>query len=104
MYRSHVIDAAATVAAAEAVRQWGYLANASYRLGPTASLALTGSRQLTQGNATQSGTELKSISLNYSDQLGRRTSAALSARYSVFNSSTNPYREAAITASLSQRF
>ena len=102
--RSHVIDAAATVAAAEAVRQWGYLANASYRLGPTASLALTGSRQLTQGNATQAGTELKSISLSYSDQLGRRTSAALSARYSVFNSSTNPYREAAITASLSQRF
>ena len=101
---SRVLDAAAITPANQDTRQWGYLANASYRLTPTASVALTGSRLLTQANATQSGTELKSLSLSLSDQLGRRTSASISVRYSVFNSATDPYREAGITASLSQRF
>ena len=101
---SRVIDATAVTPSGRDTRQWGYLANASYRLTPTASLALTGSRLLTQPTATQSGTELKSLSLSLRSQLARRTSASLSARYSVFNSATNPYREAAITASLSQRF
>ena len=101
---SRVLDAAAITPANQDTRQWGYLANASYRLTPTASVALTSSRLLTQANATQSGTELKSLSLSLSDQLGRRTSASISVRYSVFNSATDPYREAGITASLSQRF
>ena len=59
---------------------------------------------LTQGTDTRAGTELKSATLTWSDQLGRRTTASLSLRYSVFNSTTDPYREGAITASLSQRF
>ena len=101
---SRVIDAAAATPTGQDTRQWGYLANASYRLTPTASLALTGSRLLTQATATQGGTELKSLSLSLSDQLARRTSASISARYSVFSSATVPYREAAISASLSQRF
>ncbi len=99
-----VIDAAAVSSINQNASQWGYMANASYRLTPDASLALTGSRLLTQGNATRNGTNLKSLSLSLSGQLARRTSASVSARYSVFNSDTNPYREAAITASLSQRF
>ncbi len=102
--KSRVIDATATTATLEDTRQWGYVATASYRLSPTANLALTGSRLLTQATSTQGGTELKSLSLSYGDQLGRRTSASLSARYSVFNSALSPYREAAVTASLSQRF
>ena len=101
---SRVIDAAAATPTGQDTRQWGYLASASYRLTPSASLALTGSRLLTQATATQGGTELKSLSLSLSSQIARRTSASVSARYSVFNSATNPYREAAITASLSQRF
>lgn len=101
---SRVIDAAAITPTSQDTRQWGYLANASYRLSPTETLALTGSRLLTQATASQGGTELKSLSLSLSSQLARRTSAALSVRYSVFNSATDPYREAGITASLSQRF
>lgn len=101
---SRIVDAAATAAALDDTRQWGYVATASYRLSPTASVALTGSRLLTQATSAQGGTELKSLSLSYGDQLARRTSMSLSARYSVFNSTLNPYREAAVSASLSQRF
>ena len=101
---SRVVDAAATAAALDDTRQWGYMTTASYRLSPTASVALTGSRLLTQATSTQGGTELKSLSLSYGDQLARRTSLSLSARYSVFNSTLNAYREAAVSASLSQRF
>jgi len=42
--------------------------------------------------------------LSYTEQIGRRTNASLSARYSVFNSTIDPYREAALTASLVMRF
>lgn len=101
---SRVIDAAALVPLDESTRQWGYLATASYRLTPTANVALSGSRLLTQGTPTRVGTELKSISLSLSDQLARRTSATLSLRYSVFNSVTAPYREAALMVALNQRF
>ena len=101
---SRVVDAAAINANNQNTRQWGYLANASYRLTPTASMALTGSRLVTQGTATLGGSNLHSVSLSLSDQLARRTSASLSVRYSVFTSATDPYREAGITASLSQRF
>ena len=101
---SKVIDASGSNAAPEATRQRGYLASASYRLSPTQSLALTGSRLLTPSTSTRAGTALKSVSLSYGDQVGRRTTVSLGARYSVFNSSIDPYREAALTASLSHRF
>ena len=102
--KSTSIEAAATGLAADGPSQWGYLGAASYRLSPTATLALTGSRSLTRSTASQSGNELKSVTLSLSDQVARRTFATLRARYSVFNSTTEPYREAAVVASLSQRF
>ncbi len=96
--------AADTTAATNATKQWGYLGTVSYRLTPTASLNMTGSRLLTHGTATLAGTELKSATLGWTDQIARRTTASVNLRYSVFNSITDPYREAAISASLSQRF
>ncbi|MCA3240859.1 MAG: TIGR03016 family PEP-CTERM system-associated outer membrane protein [Rubrivivax sp.] len=101
---NNVIDAAASASARERVRQQGYSANVGYRLSPTSSLAATGSRQMTRGTSTQPSNDLKSASLTWTEQLGRRTNASLSTRYSVFNSATDPYREAAITASLVMRF
>ncbi|MDP3222899.1 MAG: hypothetical protein Q8M96_07165, partial [Rubrivivax sp.] len=44
------------------------------------------------------------LAVGWGQQLGRRTSASASLRYTVFNSTTSPYREAAISASLSHRF
>jgi uncharacterized protein (PEP-CTERM system associated) len=100
--RSQVIDP--TVAAPEADRQWGYLGSVSYRLTPTAQVNMTGSRMVTQSTDTRPGTDLKSLTLGWSDQIARRTSAGVTLRYSVFNSNTDPYRQAAIQASISQRF
>jgi hypothetical protein len=59
---------------------------------------------LTQGTDTFAGTQLKSATLGWSDQIARRTTAGATLRYSVFNSRTDPYHEGAITASVSQRF
>jgi uncharacterized protein (PEP-CTERM system associated) len=101
---SKTVDAAALANGDGRIRQQGYVTSASYQLTPSTSVALSGSRLLTKGTDTQAGTELKSLTLSLSSQLARRTSAALSARYSVFNSATAPYREAALVASLSQRF
>lgn len=92
-----------TVATASS-KQWGYIGTLTYRLTPTANLGLTGSRMLTKGTDAIPGTNLKSAALTWTDQLARRTTAAVNLRYSVFNSTTDPYREAAISASLSQRF
>lgn len=85
-------------------RQRGYTGSMSYRLTPTASVSLLGSRLMTQPTATQTGTNLKSVSLTLSDRVGPRATAALNARYTVFNSVFTPYRETAVGASLGLRF
>jgi uncharacterized protein (PEP-CTERM system associated) len=92
------------LASSEPVQQQGLTVNLGYRLAPDMSLTATGSLQQTKATATLAGTSLKSASLGLGTQLGRRTSANFSARYSVFNSSTDPYREAAVTAALNHRF
>jgi uncharacterized protein (PEP-CTERM system associated) len=99
--RSSVVDAAASP---DLTRQWGYVGNLSYRLTPTATMSLMGSRLQTQGTAGRPGTELKSATVSWTEQLARRTTASVNLRYSVFNSTTDAYREGAITAALSQRF
>lgn len=96
--------AAAASLGSEAARQRGYSSTVSYRLTPTASANVSGQRLMTKPTSTQAGTDLKSLSLGWTDQLGRRTTAAISVRYSVFNSLTDPYRETALTASLNMRF
>ncbi|MCY7317026.1 MAG: TIGR03016 family PEP-CTERM system-associated outer membrane protein [Rubrivivax sp.] len=99
-----VIDALASSAQQRPTRQWGALANASYRLSPTSSLALTGSRLLTRANGLLAGATLDSVSLSYASSLSLRASATLGARYSIFDSVTEPYKEAAVFATLNQRF
>lgn len=86
------------------VRQRGYNSTLSYRLTPTTSIGINGSRLMTKPTSVQPGTDLKSLSLSFTDQLGSRITGALSARYSVFNSAFDPYRESAVTASLAMRF
>ncbi|MFM7505250.1 MAG: TIGR03016 family PEP-CTERM system-associated outer membrane protein [Rubrivivax sp.] len=98
------IDTALSAVAREPLRQNGYSANAAYKLTPTSSLVGNGSRLMTKATPTQPGTDLKSVSLSWTEQLGRRTNVSLSARYTVFNSAIDPYREAALTAALLSRF
>ncbi len=86
------------------VRQDGFTTTWSYRLTPTSNINLSGSKLRTQGTATQAGNQLKSVSLNWSNQLSRYIGTGLSARYSAFEGAINPYRESALSASLNLRF
>lgn len=88
----------------ERSRQQGYTGTVSHRLTPLTALNLTGAQQKTLGQGLRGGNDLKSLSLGWSTQLGQRTSLGLTARYAVFNSAIDPYREASVSASLSQRF
>ncbi len=90
--------------AGETVQQFGYTATISYRLTPVASVSLLGSRQKTMATLTRAGNDLKSASVSLSNQISNRTTAAVSARYAVFNSPTDPYRESAVTGTVSLRF
>ena len=102
--RTRQLEGTAAAAANFDAHQRGYTGSVSYRLTPTASASLSGSRLMTQPTATQTGTDLTSMSLTLSDRIGRYATAALNARYTVFDSATTPYRETAVGASLGLRF
>lgn len=88
----------------EPIRQSGYSSTLSYKLTPQTSVTFGGQRLMTLGNATQAGTDLKSANAGLTSQIGLRTSASLVARYTVFNSPTEPYRDTSVSASLGLRF
>jgi uncharacterized protein (PEP-CTERM system associated) len=102
--QSSALQEGGVAPADQAVRQRSYSASASYRLTPTAGVSLTGARLMTRGAVGGAATDLKSLTLGLNEQLSRLASGSLSARYSVFNSPTEPYRETALTAALSLRF
>lgn len=88
----------------EPVVQRGYTGTLSYRFTPDTALSLSGTRRMTFANSVASGTDLKSAEVGLTSQIGRRTAARITARYTVFNSRTDPYREAALSSSLTLRF
>jgi uncharacterized protein (PEP-CTERM system associated) len=102
--RSIVTVADAGITTGEPTRQFGYSATLSHQLTPQTSINLNGTRQKTLDSPTQIGNDLKAVTLALTGQLSPRTNALLGARYSVFNSPTDPFRETAITGSLSLRF
>ncbi len=103
-YASRTRQLEAVAAGDGDIEQRGYTGSASYRLTPTATASLIGSRLMTKPTSTQVGTDLKSLSLTLSDRIGPYATAAVNARYSVFNSVSAPYRETAVGASLGLRF
>jgi uncharacterized protein (PEP-CTERM system associated) len=86
------------------IDQVGYTVSFSYRLTPSSSMSLVGSRQRTASSGTLPESDLQSASISLSSVLGRYASTSFALRYSDFNSVSNPYREAAVTASLTVRF
>lgn len=84
--------------------QTGYAASLAYRLTPQTNVTLGGARTMTHPTEQRAGTDLKTAFATLASQLGRRTNGSLSARYSVFNSPTDPYRETALTASINLLF
>lgn len=103
MTKSRIVDSLLPVPA-EPVEQRGWNMTAGYQLGPEASVSLSGGLQETLATATRAGTKFKTLQANLGMRLGRNATASFGARYSVFNSINEPYREAAITAALGYRF
>ena len=87
-----------------AVVQNGLSANLSHRLTPRSVLSLVASRQVSSGSGGVAGTTSKSFNVNLSTQLTRETSASVGARRVLFDSSTTPYSETAITGNLLVQF
>jgi uncharacterized protein (PEP-CTERM system associated) len=94
----------AGVVAVDGARQRGYNGSLAYRLTPTLSLTTLGSRLMTKPGAQQAGTDLKSLAFTLTERIGRYATASVNTRYTVFNSTNNPYRETTVGVSLGLRF
>lgn len=86
------------------VRQRGYAAGLGWRLTPLTNANVSGSRIMSKDTVTFVRSDLKSLSVGLTSQLGPRTTGVLSTRYSVLNGATESYRETALTGSISLRF
>lgn len=86
------------------VNQRGLFASAGWRLSATASANIGLSYLQTANNGVSRGNNLNSVSLGFSEQIGPRTTASVSARLSRQSGGPNPYRETAIGAAISHRF
>jgi uncharacterized protein (PEP-CTERM system associated) len=82
----------------------GYTASLAHRLTPETTATLGGSRRMTAATSLLAGNDLKSAFFTLNSRLGRYTSLLLSTRYTVFNSTTSPYRETSLNGSLNLRF
>ncbi|MDP1898943.1 MAG: TIGR03016 family PEP-CTERM system-associated outer membrane protein [Rubrivivax sp.] len=86
------------------VRQVGATLGASHRLAPGTSLTLTATQRKTLDSGAQLGNQQRTVTLGYSMSPGPRSSLTLTARHTQFESTTNPYHESALIASLGLRF
>lgn len=86
------------------VVQHGYSSTLAYRLTPQTTVTLGGSRRMTFATQAATGNDLKSAEISLASQVGLRTTARLTARYSVFNSVTDPYRDTSLSTSITLRF
>jgi uncharacterized protein (PEP-CTERM system associated) len=101
---------AATVAADDLsngnlLRQYGASVNVSQRLTPVSALSVVATRTKTTASVgAQQFTDLKALTATLSTRIRQNTEVSVSARHSVFASSTNPYTENAVIANLRLRF
>jgi uncharacterized protein (PEP-CTERM system associated) len=86
------------------VRQQGFSLGVSQRLTPVSSLTLTGTQQTTLDSGALTGNRQRSVKLGWSATTGPRSTFALSARHTQFDSATNAYEESAVIGSLTLRF
>ena len=96
--------AADDLAEADSIRQRRLAMTLGHRLTPTTGLSLELSRQSTAGSASSQSNTLRSARLSLTTSLGQRSSASLTARHAVFDSSTAPYTENALIATFGLRF
>jgi uncharacterized protein (PEP-CTERM system associated) len=101
---NRAIDKTTNQATGDPVVTRGYLGTLSYRLTPVSSLSLTGNQTKTLSNQSNSGNDLKSVSLNWSSQPSRRTTVSAGAGYTVFDREVDGYHESFVRASISLQF
>lgn len=93
---------------ASTIRQRGLNINWSLRLSGFSTLNVAGSTQRSSGSgsttAANADTTMRSLNLTLSTSLTPKVSASVAARHSVFDSTTNPYTENAITGTVTARF
>jgi uncharacterized protein (PEP-CTERM system associated) len=86
------------------IQQRGVSLNGSHLLTPRSSISLIGSYQRTSGTLQSLTTSLKSLAALWTSQIGRHTDASLGARHAVFGSTTSPYEETSVSATIRLRF
>lgn len=102
---SRVLDNPTGQATVGEVRQFGLNATASHRLTPRMTVTLLGSVLDTRASDGNPPNRLKSVSLGLNTAINPRTTASLTARYSLFDGTVDTsYRESALSASLNLRF
>lgn len=86
------------------LHQRGLSLNASHRLTPQSALSLDYSITNTRGDLGNRSTDLRSLSATWTNRLSDDVDLSLTARRSLFESSTDPYNESALVANLRVRF
>ena len=86
------------------LQQRGLTVAAMYRLTPSSTLGLTASTQHSDSDTAGLFSRLNSITANWTDRIGRRTTMSLGVRHSDFESGTDAYRENALLANVRMSF
>lgn len=98
---SNAIDNLST---SHVVNQQGFSVDLTHRLTPDYSLGLLVSRQDTAGDTAAQDNSLKSLNINLSGKVGKKTSAKLGVHRVLSDSAVNPYAESAVTGNLNMQF
>lgn len=85
-------------------RQRGLSLSVSHRLTPDSSVIVSLGQQRTAATASLPANELRSVVATWSARLGPYANVSFGARYTSFDSDSNPYQESAIFGSLNLRF
>ena len=86
------------------VRQSGLSVNLSHKLTPQTAVTLLASVQQASGSLTQQETTTNLVNVSLTTRVGTQSTALVGLRRVMFESSTNPYTETAITGTLNVPF
>ncbi len=99
-----LVQVADDFAASAIVRQRGFSMNVAHRLTPGSNLSVLVSRQSASGTVEAQKTATRMANLSLSTKVGDKSSASLTARRVLFESTVNPYSESALTGNLNVQF
>ncbi len=92
------------LSASSRVVQRGYSVSYAHRLTPDYSLGVLLSQQNTRGDLDIQDTNLRSVSVNLSGRVGKKSTATVGARHVTSGGNSAPYVENAITGNLNVQF